>query len=166
MSTITAQIRPLVPDDHTQWLHLWKGYQAFYEADIPDAVSETTWRRFHDPALPIHALGAEIAGSDGSPRLVGIVHYLYHLTCWTVEPYCYLQDLYVDADARSSGAGRALIEAVYAAARQDGAGRVYWLTEEDNHVARGLYDTMADRPGFIQYRHIFDARNTDHKEEP
>jgi hypothetical protein len=39
-------------------------------------------------------------------------------------------------------------------ARAAGASRVYWLTHESNAVARSLYDTLADRPGFIQYRRI------------
>lgn len=30
----------------------------------------------------------------------------------------------------------------------------HWLTQETNATARALYDTLADRPGFIQYRHL------------
>jgi ribosomal protein S18 acetylase RimI-like enzyme len=48
-----------------------------------------------------------------------------------------------------------LIEAVYAEAKKAGASRVYWLTREDNATARALYDKLADRSGFIQYRKIF-----------
>src|SRR5262249_58904732 len=40
------------------------------------------------------------------------------------------------------GRGRALIEAVYEAARAAGASRVHWLTHETNTVARSLYDTL------------------------
>jgi len=36
-----------------------------------------------------------------------------------------------------------------------GASRVYWLTQEDNAAAPSLYDRLADRSGFIQYRKIF-----------
>jgi len=32
---------------------------------------------------------------------------------------------------------------------------VHWLTKEDNISARALYDQMADRSGFIQYRKLF-----------
>jgi tRNA(Arg) A34 adenosine deaminase TadA len=38
------------------------------------------------------------------------------------------------------------------AARQAGAGRVYWLTHETNHTAMKLYDQVAERSGFVQYR--------------
>jgi len=44
---------------------------------------------------------------------------------------------------------------VYREARAAGASRVHWLTHETNTTARALYDTLADRPGFIQYRKLF-----------
>jgi len=85
----------------------------------------------------------------------GIVQYLFHRSCWTIGDYCYLQDLFVVPDARGLGAGRALIEAVEQAARAHGASRVHWLTKEDNRTARALYDKLAERSGFIQYRKLF-----------
>ena len=113
-------------------------------------MTDTTWARLHDPAEPMHGLGAE---ADG--RLVGIVHLIVHRSTWTEGPYCYLQDLFTAPESRGRGAGRALIEAVYARARKMRASRVYWLTQEDNATARALYDRLADRTGFIQYRKIF-----------
>jgi GNAT superfamily N-acetyltransferase len=142
-------IRPLGPEDRADWEPLWAGYLAFYEATIPSTVTETTWARLNDPAEPMHALGALLDG-----RLVGIVHYLFHRSTWTTGNYCYLQDLFTDEAARGRGAGRALIESVYERARAAGASRVYWLTQEGNATARALYDKLADRPGFIQYRKL------------
>jgi GNAT superfamily N-acetyltransferase len=148
----SVEIRPLVPADRPAWEPLWAGYQTFYEAQIPVATSDMTWSRFHDPAVPMHALGAFTA-EDG--RLVGIVHYLYHYSCWTTGPYCYLQDLFTAPEARGHGVGRALIEAVAAAAQAAGASRIYWLTHETNTHAMILYDKVAARSGFIQYRRMF-----------
>jgi GNAT superfamily N-acetyltransferase len=140
-------IRPLGPEDRADWEPLWAGYLAFYEATIPSTVTETTWARLNDPAEPMHALGAFMDG-----QLVGIVHYLFHRSTWTTGDYCYLQDLFTDEAARGRGAGRALIQAVYERARAASASRVYWLTQEGNATARALYDKLADRSGFIQYR--------------
>ena len=144
------RIRPFAPTERPQWNALWRGYLAFYGAVLDETVHAATWSRLNDPDEPMHALAAE---RDGVA--VGLVHFLYHRSTWTIGPYCYLQDLFVADAARGLGAGRALIEAVYERAERDGASWVHWLTMEDNAAARALYDRLADRPGFIQYRRVF-----------
>lgn len=143
-------IRPLTAADHAAWLPLWQGYQRFYQAEIPAETSAVTWQRFLDPAEPMHAA---LAWQEGVA--VGLVHFIYHRSCWTTGDYCYLQDLYVAESTRGAGIGRALIEHVYATARDAGASRVHWLTQETNYTGRQLYDRIADRSGFIQYRKLF-----------
>ena len=143
-------IRPVNADERAAWEPLWKGYQTFYEVALSDETTAVTWARLHDPAEPMHILGAYVGG-----KLAGIAHYLFHRSCWTVGNYCYLQDLFVAESARNLGAGRALIAAVEREARAAGASRIYWLTQEGNAAARALYDKVADRSGFIQYRKIF-----------
>jgi GNAT superfamily N-acetyltransferase len=144
------EIRRLRADERADWEPLWRGYLEFYNTSVPPPTYDTTWARLHDPAEPMGLFGATIGG-----KLQGIVHYLYHRSCWTIGDYCYLQDLFVAKEARGRGLGRALIEAVYRQAKADGASRVHWLTHETNTQARALYDTLADRPGFIQYRKLF-----------
>jgi GNAT superfamily N-acetyltransferase len=143
-------IRPLRSEERPQWEPLWKGYLEFYNTSVPKETYDTTWSRLLDPNEPMWVLGATVEG-----KLLGIVHYLYHRTCWTPGDYCYLQDLFVAQEARGHGLGRALIEAVYDAARKAGASRVYWLTHETNTTARALYDQIAVAPGYIQYRKVF-----------
>jgi GNAT superfamily N-acetyltransferase len=143
-------IRPLRLDERADWEPLWKGYLDFYKTSVPQRTYDTTWARLHDPDEPMWLLGATVDG-----KLLGIVHYLYHRSCWTAGDYCYLQDLFVAESARKLGLGRALIEAVKERARAAGASRVYWLTHETNTGARALYDKLAERPGFIQYRMLF-----------
>ena len=119
-------------------------------ANACDVFTTVTWARLHDPAEPMAVLGAYMGG-----RLCGIVHYLFHRSCWTIGDYCYLQDLFVAEGMRNLGLGRALIAAVEERARAAGASRVYWLTQESNMAARALYDQLAERSGFIQYRKLF-----------
>ena len=142
-----VEIVPLEDRHKPEWLPLWKGYQRFYEVDIDGETTDLTWRRLMDPSEPMFVLGAF---ADG--RLVGIVHFLFHRSTWTTGDYCYLQDLFTAPDARGAGAGRALIAAVCERATSQGASRVYWLTREDNATAIALYDKVALRTGFIQYR--------------
>jgi len=92
------------------------------------------------------------AVAEDQGQLTGMVHYIDHRSCWTRGNYVYLQDLYVHADNRGKGIGRALIEHVYAAANRSGASRVWWLTHESNADAMQLYDRIADKSGFLQYR--------------
>jgi GNAT superfamily N-acetyltransferase len=143
-------IRPIEPEERGAWQPLWHDYLTFYESQVSPETTDILWQRFHDPNEPMFVLGA-----FSDDRLVGIVQYLFHRSCWTIGDYCYLQDLFVAPGARGLGAGRALIEAVEQAARAHGASRVHWLTREDNHAARALYDKLADRSGFIQYRKLF-----------
>ena len=142
-------IRTLTPADRPAWEPLWQGYLTFYKASLAPEVTDATWTRLNDPAEPMYALGA-----FQGDALVGIVHYIFHRSTWTVGNYCYLQDLFTSEAARGQGAGRALIEAVTAKAAEAGASRVYWLTHETNETARALYDKVADRSGFIQYRKV------------
>ena len=69
-----------------------------------------------------------------------------------VGDYCYLQDLFVAEGRRGDGVGRLLIEAVVAKARALNCSRVHWLTHETNRDAMQLYDRIAERSGFVQYR--------------
>ena len=142
-----ATVRDLRPEDRAGWEPLWRGYLDFYGANVDDHVTDLTFRRLLDPGEDMFCL---IAEQDG--KLAGIVQCVLHRSTWTASPYCYLQDLFVAPDARDQGLGRARIEAVYARADAVGAARVYWLTHETNATARVLYDAVAVRSGFIQYR--------------
>ncbi|MCZ8314490.1 GNAT family N-acetyltransferase [Phreatobacter sp.] len=145
---MTVTTRELTPADRAQWEPLWRGYQAFYGRTLPQAMIDLSWQRFMDPAVPLDAFGA----FDG-PRLLGIAHTVRHLVTSFEQPSCYLNDVFVAPDTRGGGVGQALIEAVYAFAARHGCGRVYWTTHETNTTAMRLYDRVAEKPGFILYRH-------------
>ncbi|AOK63195.1 GNAT family N-acetyltransferase [Burkholderia ubonensis] len=144
-------VRPVREDDYERWLPLWDGYNRFYgrfgATALPIEVTKLTWSRFFDGYEPVHA---RVAERDGA--LVGLVHFLYHRSTTLIGPTCYLQDLFTLDRERGKGVGRALIEAVYAAARSARAERVYWQTHETNHTAMRLYDTVAEKSGFVIYR--------------
>ena len=140
-------IREVQPADRAQWDPLWQGYLSFYKTELPAETTEVLWSRFFNPAEPVNCLVAE---EDG--KLLGLVHYIFHRNTWEVEDVCYLEDLFTAPQARGKGVGRALIEAVYEKARQAKAKRVYWMTHETNKQAMILYDQLADKPGFVQYR--------------
>lgn len=147
-------VREVARTDYDQWLPLWDGYNAFYGRSgataLDPVITATTWERFFEAGEPVHALVAEQGG-----QLLGLTHFLYHRSTTSIAPTCYLQDLFTSAAARGRGVGRALIEGVYARAREAGAARVYWQTHETNTTAMRLYDRIAVRSGFLVYARRF-----------
>ena len=148
-------IRDPNPADQAQWLELWEGYNAFYgragATALSSQITHATWRRFFDPAEPVHALVAELDG-----RLVGLAHFLFHRSTISIAPTCYLQDLFTSEQARGRGVATELIEQVAVEAQRQGSARVYWQTQETNARARSLYDRIAVRSDFIVYRMTLD----------
>jgi GNAT superfamily N-acetyltransferase len=150
-----VRILPLRPEDRDAWLPLWRGYQDFYRVDIPPSVSDQTFARLLDPDEP---MAAALAWRGETAE--GLVHFIRHRSCWTAGDYCYLQDLFVASASRGAGVGRKLIEHVYDEAARWGCARVYWLTHETNAAAMKLYDRIAERSGFVQYRHTIEPKAT------
>ncbi|SFI84889.1 GNAT family N-acetyltransferase [Celeribacter neptunius] len=141
-------IRPLRAEDRPEWQALWQAYLTFYESSLPPEIYEATFARNVDPEAKER--GAFVAERDGA--LIGLVHYIFHAHNWHIEDVCYLQDLYVSEAARGTGAGRALIEAVYRRADENGTPTVYWTTQEFNETARKLYDRIGKLTPFIKYQ--------------
>ena len=98
------------------------------------ATVETLLR---DPATEF-LLGA--AGVDAAPA--GVCQLRYRLTVWTGACDCWLEDLFVDAGARRTGLGRALVEAAIERALARGCRRIDLDVNEDNHNALALYRAM------------------------
>lgn len=145
---MTVLVRPLRREDETRWCELFSAYVAFYRATVAESVITGTWHRLlvgRDGMVGFVAV-------DQNQQIVGLVTAVFHRSTWSPTYYCYLEDLFVDPACRGAGAGRALIEAVYAEADKRGATRTYWATETNNSTARALYDRLATLSPFVQYR--------------
>ncbi len=142
-----TSIRMAEAKDEMRWRELWAGYLKFYRSELPNDVTTNTWKRILDPASNIDAL---VATRDG--QVIGICNYLFHDSTWSNQQSCYLQDLYVDPNARGGGAAKNLILACEEKAKEKGAFRLYWQTQEYNAAARSLYDTIVPRSSFIVYK--------------
>lgn len=143
---MTPGIRRLRPEDRAAWEPLARAYKAFYATPTSDEELEQAWQRVVADR-EVHGFGAW-----HGERMVGLAHYLFHSNAWAPRA-CYLQDLFTVPEARGRGVARALIAAVADDARRRGATRYYWLTQENNKVARALYDKVAEFKGFIRYDH-------------
>jgi GNAT superfamily N-acetyltransferase len=148
MSVADYQIRRIEPSERSQWDCLWKGYLEFYKSTLADAVSDLLWQRICDAENEIQCRVAVSAEGE----LVGLVHFFPHAHTWYAEPVCYLNDLFVKPEIRSAGLGERLIQAVVEEGRKQGWAEIYWLTQTENQVARGLYDKITGgSDGFVNY---------------
>ena len=80
------------------------------------------------------------ADVDAAPA--GVCQLRYRLTVWTGACDCWLEDLFVEAGARRTGLGRALVEAAIERAVARGCRRIDLDVNEDNHNALALYRSM------------------------
>lgn len=134
-------------EDYDQWLPFWRDYQAFYQVDLSDEITQSTWARFFDGHQPMFCAVAK----EGD-RVLGFVHYLFHQSTWAKDDFCYLEDLFVAPDTRGKQVGKRLIEFVKQEALSHGCARLYWHTQQTNKTAQRLYDWIAEKPGVIEYR--------------
>lgn len=139
-------VRWVRAEDEATWRNLWQQYVRFYESEVAESVTAHTWARILAQA---EGMIGRVAERDG--HVVGFSVSIVHARSWTVEPACYLEDLFVDPAARGSGAGRALIDDLLALGRERGWARVYWHTRQSNAVARRLYDRFTAADDFVRY---------------
>jgi GNAT superfamily N-acetyltransferase len=114
-------VRSTRTEDAQAWHALWRGYCAALDGAVSDKVTEGVWQRILASNEPVWCLLACRAGNEP----VGFANYVLHPHTWSLQPVCYLEDLFVAPEARSSGAGRALIEGIVALGRRHGWRRVY-----------------------------------------
>jgi GNAT superfamily N-acetyltransferase len=132
-----------------QWLPLWQAYLRFYNAQMSDEQIRLSWKRITNPdQTDMFGFAIKVNG-----QVVGFVHLISHPSMWTNLPYCYLQDLFINEKFRTQGLATQLIKHCYqiCTGKFD---RVYWLTQESNITAQYLYDHIASKTGFIQYKKV------------
>lgn len=140
-------IIPLAHGQFEQWLALWQSYLQFYKSEMSAEQITLSWKRITNPEQ-VDMFGFALIHED---QMVGFVHLISHMSMWTEKPCCYLQDLYVNKQFRNQGFARQLIEHSYQVCTGK-FDRVYWLTHESNTTAQYLYDRVATKTGFIQYK--------------
>jgi ribosomal protein S18 acetylase RimI-like enzyme len=111
------------------------GYQWFFSREIE-----------RDGALIL------IAEDDADGRLLGYAYGTLEPRNWNdlLEACGKLNDLYVDAAARRRGAGRALVDAMFAALKARGAPRVVLLSAWRNPEAHAFFEALGFRRTMVE----------------
>lgn len=146
MATSNSGIRPVQATEFDIWQSLFAGYAEFYEVTLPGGAAERAWQWIHDGDEPFWCDVVELDG-----QVIGFTQYQLMHRSLSGERVVYLSDLFVKPDVRGSGAGRALIDHVFAFAKNKGISNVRWLTQDFNYRARELYDSYGSKSDFILY---------------
>jgi GNAT superfamily N-acetyltransferase len=137
--TAGVDVGPVRAEEFDSLLPLIAAYQRFYAVDdVDDERNRAFFRRFLAPSDDGELLAAR--GEDGA--ILGYACLYWHFSSTRAVETVLMNDLFVTAEARGRGVGRALIEAGAAVARERGAAWLEWATAPDNHTAQRLYDSM------------------------
>jgi GNAT superfamily N-acetyltransferase len=142
------RIEPLSEAQLDRLLPLIAAYQRFYEVEeIDDDRNRAFFVRFIAPSNDGLLLGAW-----RDDDLLGYACLYWHFTSLVPAETVLMNDLFVAADARGQGVGRALIEASAEVAQQRDAHHLEWATSPDNKTAQRLYDATGAKPStWIEY---------------
>ena len=145
---MATHIRPAEPDDVPTILRFIRELAA-YEKE-PDAV-ETNEDMLHDAlfgATPAaEALIAERPGEGAAAaQPIGFALFYSTFSTWTGRRGLWLEDLYVAPEARGSGAGAALLQALAAIAVDRGCARFEWAVLDWNRPAVEFYRAKGALP--------------------
>lgn len=133
-------VRAARPTDVGAIHHFVCELAAFEQA--PDEVASTPemfLEALFGPDPAAEALMAERPGADGQPECVGFAIFYHTFSTWTGKRGIWLDDLYISPDARGSGAGGALLQAVARIAVERGCARFEWWVLDWNEPALAFY---------------------------
>ncbi len=139
-------VGPLKESDWSEWQRLYQAYAEFYRTPMPTKTLELVWSWLHDESHETNALVARDAQS-----LVGLAHFREFARPLAGTKGLFLDDLFVDPEARGARIGQTLLTAISEEARSRGCPIVRWITADDNYRARSLYDRMAERTMWVTY---------------
>lgn len=134
-------VRPARPGDFESWCRLYHGYARFYKVPMNDTILDTLWSWIMDPAHEVEGLVACI-GTD-TAQCSGFAHVRRMPSPLRGTDIGFLDDLFVDPEARGNRIGERLFEALGELARERGWTKIRWITADDNYRARGLYDRVS-----------------------
>ena len=140
----TIAIRPAMAADVPLILRLIRGL-AEYERMLPQVTAtDDRLRRTLFPSDGSAPSAHCVIGTlDGRPA--GFALYFFNYSTFLAQPGLYLEDLYVEPEARGRGLGKALLLHLAALANERGCGRMEWCVLDWNQPAIEFYESLGAR---------------------
>lgn len=131
-------VRPATPEDGGALVSLIRGLAHYEKLDPPDdAAAARLVADLADNPGRFDCLLAEIAGA-----VVGYALFFETYSTFKGQPKLYLEDIFVDPDHRSTGAGFALFSAVGREALRRGCVALEWAVLDWNRLALDFYEKL------------------------
>ena len=138
---MSIAVRPAQPGDEAEILRMIRALATFERE--PDAVLATEAMLAESLFGAGSHVHAHIAEQDG--RSVGLALWFLNYSTWTGRAGLYLEDLFVDPEARRAGIARALFGALAEEAMARGCARIDWAVLDWNEPAMGFYRRIGAR---------------------
>lgn len=138
-----VKIRPAGPADVTQIVALIRAL-AEYEKASPGALrltDELMREALFGPNPSVEGLVAEVSG-----EMAGYALYFHNFSSWRGQRGLFLEDLFVRAELRGKGIGKALLTELKRIARERGCARIEWIVLDWNQTAIDFYKSMGAEP--------------------
>ena len=139
-------IRNIGIKDKLEWEKLYQGYADFYKVEITEETLNTVWNWLHDLKHELNGLVYEIDN-----HIVAIAHYRQMPSPLRGKNIGFLDDLYVHPDFRGRKIGEDIINKLNEISKEKGWGLIRWITRNDNHSAKSLYDRIAKKSTWDVY---------------
>ena len=139
-------IRYIEIKDKEEWKNLYYGYADFYKVEITEETLNTVWNWLHDLKHELNGLVYEIDN-----HIVAIAHYRQMPSPLRAKNIGFLDDLYVHPDYRGRKIGEDIINKLNEISKERGWGLIRWITRNDNHSAKSLYDRIAKKSTWDVY---------------
>ena len=139
-------IRNIQINDKDEWRELYQGYANFYQVEISKITLDTVWNWLLDQNHELSGLVYEI-----NNKLVAIAHYRRMPSPLRGKDIGFLDDLYVHPDFRGRKIGEEIINKLNHISQEKGWGLIRWITRNDNHNAKSLYDRVANKSTWDVY---------------
>ena len=139
-------IRNIQIKDKDEWRELYQGYANFYKVEISKITLDTVWNWLLDQNHELSGLVYEI-----NNKLVAIAHYRRMPSPLRGKDIGFLDDLYVHPDFRGRKIGEEIINKLNHISQEKGWGLIRWITRNDNHNAKSLYDRVASKSTWDVY---------------
>ena len=139
-------IRDIEIKDKVEWEKLYQGYADFYKVEITEEILNTVWNWLHDLKHELNGLVYEIDN-----HIVAVAHYRQMPSPLRGKNIGFLDDLYVHPDYRGRKIGEDIINKLNEISQEKGWGLIRWITRNNNHSAKSLYDRIAKKSTWDVY---------------